>query len=46
MPPNHENTKIHKKEFKPLPEELEIIGKKIVDAASLLSNINGVRIKN
>ena len=33
MPQNHQNTKSHKKKFEPLPEELEIIGKKIVDAA-------------
>ena len=33
MPQNHENTKTLKKKFEPLPEELEIIGKKIVDAA-------------
>ena len=33
MPPNHKNTKSHQKYFKPIPEELEIIGKKIVDAA-------------
>jgi GxxExxY protein len=33
MPQNHENTKFHKKTFKPIPEELEFIGKKIVDAA-------------
>ena len=33
MPQNHENTKTLKRKFEPLPEELEIIGKKIVDAA-------------
>jgi GxxExxY protein len=33
MPQNHQNTKEHKKNFDPLPEDLEIIGKKIVDAA-------------
>lgn len=33
MPPNHEHTKFHKKEFEPIPAELEIVGKKIVDAA-------------
>lgn len=33
MPQNHQNTKTHKKKFEPLPKELEIIGKKIVDAA-------------
>lgn len=33
MPQKHEDTKSHQKNFKPVPEELEIIGKKIVDAA-------------
>ena len=33
MPPNHENTKSHQKEFKPVPQELDGIGKKIVHAA-------------
>ena len=33
MPQNHENTKSHKKVFEPISEELELIGKKIVDAA-------------
>lgn len=33
MSQNHQNTKTRKKNFEPLPEELEIIGKKIVDAA-------------
>ena len=33
MPPNHENTKGHEKKFDLLPDELEIIGKKIVDSA-------------
>ena len=33
MPQNHQNTKTHKKKFEILPKELEIIGKKIVDAA-------------
>jgi len=37
MPQNHQNTNPstdgHKKKFEPLPEEFEIIGKKIVDAA-------------
>ncbi len=33
MPQNHENTKLHKKEFGPISAELEVIGKKIVDAA-------------
>ena len=33
MPQNHENTKEHKKKFQPIPEELEIIGKKIVDSS-------------
>ena len=33
MLPNHENLKIHQRKFEPIPEELDIIGKKIVDAA-------------
>jgi len=33
MPQNHENTNFHKKEFSPISNELEEIGKKIVDAA-------------
>ena len=33
MPQKHQDTKSHKKFFNPIPEELEIIGKKIVDAA-------------
>ena len=36
MPPNHENTKSHQKEFKPVPQELDEIGKKIVHAAYLV----------
>jgi len=33
MPQNHENTKIHKKSFEPLPEGLEDISRRIVDSA-------------
>ena len=33
MPQKHENTKYHKKEFEPIPNELEYIGKIVVDAA-------------
>ena len=33
MPPNHENTKLHQKKYLPVPIELDIIGKKIVDSA-------------
>jgi GxxExxY protein len=33
MPLNHQNTKLHKNNYKPIPEELNILGKKIVDAA-------------
>lgn len=33
MPLNHESTKSIKKAFDPIPKELEIIGKEIVDAA-------------
>lgn len=41
MPPNHENTKSHQKEFKPVPQELDEIGKKIVHAAYLVHKILG-----
>jgi GxxExxY protein len=33
MPLNHQNTKSHKNKYKPIPEEFDILGKKIVDAA-------------
>ncbi len=33
MPPNHENTKLHQKQYIPISDELDNIGKKIVDAA-------------
>lgn len=33
MPLDHQNTKLHKNNYKPIPEELNILGKKIVDAA-------------
>jgi GxxExxY protein len=33
MPLNHESTKSNKKTFTPIPQELEIIGKHIVDSA-------------
>jgi GxxExxY protein len=33
MPPNHENTKLLQKKYLPIPIELDIIGKKIVDSA-------------
>lgn len=33
MPPSHKNTKIHQTRFEPIPYELDIIGKKIVDSA-------------
>lgn len=33
MPPNHQDTKSHQKIYKPIPAELDIIGKKIVDSA-------------
>jgi len=33
MPQKHENTKYHQKEFTPISNELEEIGKKIVDTA-------------
>jgi GxxExxY protein len=33
MPQNHENTKFHQKLFEPISEEIEAIGKEIVDSA-------------
>ena len=33
MPPNHQYSKIHQRNLKPIPEELDVIGKLIVDAA-------------
>ena len=33
MPPNHQNTKFHQRNFNPIPEELDALGKLIVDAA-------------
>jgi GxxExxY protein len=33
MPQNHQNTNFHKNNFMPLSEDIEIIGKKIVDCA-------------
>lgn len=33
MPLNHKNTKSHQRNYEPISSELEIIGKKIVDAA-------------
>ena len=33
MPPNHQNTKFHQMNLNPIPEELDAIGKLIVDAA-------------
>ena len=33
MPQNHKNTKFHQKSYAPIPIEMEVIGKKIVDAA-------------
>ncbi|MCH8318532.1 MAG: GxxExxY protein [Bacteroidetes bacterium] len=41
MPLNHQNTKSHKKIFKPIPQELEEIGKKIVHAAYLVHKALG-----
>jgi len=41
MPLNHENTKSHKRNFKPIPQELEEIGKKIVHAAYLVHKALG-----
>lgn len=33
MPQKHENTNYHKKDFEPIPDDLEYIEKQIVDAA-------------
>lgn len=33
MPLNHQNTKIHERRYSSIPQELEVIGKEIVDAA-------------
>jgi GxxExxY protein len=33
MPPNHQNTKSHQNSYRPISNDLDIIGKKIVDAA-------------
>jgi GxxExxY protein len=33
MPQNHQITKLHQNKYEPVPSELDIIGKKIVDAA-------------
>ena len=41
MPQNHEITKSHKKDFSPIPEELEEIGGKIVHAAYLVHRALG-----
>jgi GxxExxY protein len=41
MPLNLENTKSHKKGYEPISEELEIIAKKIVDAAYTVNKTLG-----
>ena len=41
MPQSHENTKIHKKNFEPIDEETEVIGKGIVDAAYTVHKLLG-----
>jgi len=33
MPQNHKTTKLHKPSFEPIPDNVEAIGKKVVDAA-------------
>ncbi len=33
MPQKHKNTKFHKKDFRPIPTDVELIGKKIVNSA-------------
>jgi len=41
MPQNHENTKFHEKNFQPIAEDLELVGKKIVDAAYTMHKMLG-----
>ena len=36
MPQNHQTTKVHKKNFTPLPQKIEQTGKDIVDAAYIV----------
>lgn len=45
MPQNHENTKLHQKKYIPIPGELDLIGKKIVDAAYTVHKNLGQGIK-
>ena len=45
MPQNLENTKNLKKKFEPIPEELEIIGKKIVED-KIICEIKAVDLVN
>ena len=33
MPPSHENSKLHKEKYKPLPESIEKIASLVVDSA-------------
>lgn len=33
MPQNHQDSKTHQRNYKPIPSELDLIGKKIVDSA-------------
>ena len=46
MPQNHKNTKAHKMKFEHLPQELEIIRKKIVDYQSLIQSKKNCNIQN
>ena len=41
MPQKHKDTKSHKKEFDPIPHDIEEIGKKIVHAAYLVHKALG-----
>jgi GxxExxY protein len=41
MPQNHENTKSHEKNLQPIAEDLELVGKKIVDAAYTVHKMLG-----
>jgi GxxExxY protein len=41
MPQKHEDTKSHKKEFDPIPHDIEELGKKIVHAAYLVHKALG-----
>lgn len=41
MPPKHQGTKFHQDKYKPIPKELDEVGKKIVHAAYLVHKALG-----